>query len=285
MSFVFLLALAASAIPTKVPAPSASQNSQIGNPQGQELKQCPDGTIISVESACGRPNEDPITASEELPASPRNNKGTWVTTNDYPSRALINEMEGNSKIILAVNKIGAVRGCSIFETSGFRELDEVACKSVTIRARFHPALDRQGNPTNGSYATSVLWQIPGKGEDIRWDPGILPQPTFSHIVPPAISNHSMFWLGMRDYPADALANKEQGIVTVRVTVGADGKVVYCRIIASTTKSASPEGPLEKRSCEIVRKKWSFLPAEDGKGQKQASAPEFKFVWAIPSTEE
>jgi TonB family protein len=285
MSFVFLLALAASAIPTKVSAPSASQNSQIGNPQRQELKQCPDGRIIPVEAVCAPVGEEPISASKARPASPLNHRSSWVTTRDYPARALVREMDGVSGIVLAVNKIGRVIGCSISQTSGFRELDEAACKSVVVNARFHPALDRRGNPANGSYSTSIRWQIPGERSYNSREPRVFPERTFSHIVPPRILSYEMLGIGIGDYPSDALADGEQGSVTVRAIVGADGKVVYCRIIASTTKSASPDGPLEKRSCEIVRKKWSFLPAEDGKGQKQASAPEFKFVWAIPSTEE
>jgi protein TonB len=91
---------------------------------------------------------------------PRNNTGSWVTTADYPARALREEKEGVTRVNLTVNAEGRVSDCQVTGSSGSPELDEAACRNITRRARFNPRLDAQGNPTTGSYAIPIRWQIP-----------------------------------------------------------------------------------------------------------------------------
>jgi len=91
---------------------------------------------------------------------PRGNPGSWANANDYPSRALREEREGTTRFRLTVNADGRVSDCQITGSSGHADLDEAACKNLTRRARFRPALDANGNPTTGSYSNAVRWQIP-----------------------------------------------------------------------------------------------------------------------------
>ena len=91
---------------------------------------------------------------------PRGNPGSWANANDYPSRALREEREGTTRFRLTVNADGRVSDCQITGSSGHADLDEAACKNLTRRARFRPALDANGNPTTGSYSSAVRWQIP-----------------------------------------------------------------------------------------------------------------------------
>ena len=91
---------------------------------------------------------------------PRGNPGSWANANDYPSRALREEREGTTRFRLTVNADGRVSDCQITGSSGHADLDEAACKNLTRRARFKPALDANGNPTTGSYSNAVRWQIP-----------------------------------------------------------------------------------------------------------------------------
>jgi protein TonB len=94
------------------------------------------------------------------PATPRNNPGTWATTNDYPSRALREEREGTTGFRVTVGTDGRVTDCQITSSSGHADLDQAACSNVSRRARFKPATDSSGNPTTGTYANRVRWVIP-----------------------------------------------------------------------------------------------------------------------------
>ena len=93
-------------------------------------------------------------------APPRGNPGSWANANDYPSRALREEREGTTRFRLTVNADGRVSDCQVTGSSGHADLDEAACKNLTRRARFRPALDANGNPATGYYSNAVRWQIP-----------------------------------------------------------------------------------------------------------------------------
>src|SRR3546814_20192239 len=94
------------------------------------------------------------------PASPRGNPGTWVTPDDYPSRALREEREGTNGFKLAIDANGKVVDCQITSSSGSPDLDAEDCKNLMRRARFRPAEDTDGNAMASSYSSSVVWQIP-----------------------------------------------------------------------------------------------------------------------------
>ncbi|MDE2595784.1 MAG: energy transducer TonB [Sphingomonadales bacterium] len=93
-------------------------------------------------------------------AVPKGNPGAWVTTNDYPSRALREEREGTTGIRLSVGPDGKATGCTVTASSGSPDLDDAACANAQRRARFTPAMDGEGQPTSGSFSTRVRWQIP-----------------------------------------------------------------------------------------------------------------------------
>ncbi|MBA4748473.1 MAG: energy transducer TonB, partial [Sphingopyxis sp.] len=76
------------------------------------------------------------------------------------ARAQREEREGTTGFRVAIGPDGRVTGCDITSSSGHADLDQETCKLVTRRARFDPALDRDGNPTTGSYSNRVRWQIP-----------------------------------------------------------------------------------------------------------------------------
>lgn len=93
-------------------------------------------------------------------AQPKGRPGEWVTTNDYPSRALREEREGVTRFRLSVGPDGRASGCDVTGSSGSPDLDAATCSNLMRRARFAPATDGDGNPTSGSYSSSVRWQIP-----------------------------------------------------------------------------------------------------------------------------
>lgn len=93
-------------------------------------------------------------------AVPRGNPGSWVTTDDYPSRALREGATGTTGFRLSVGPDGRANGCEITSSSGNAELDAATCKYAQSRARFTPAKDGEGQPTSGSYTSRVRWVIP-----------------------------------------------------------------------------------------------------------------------------
>ncbi len=93
-------------------------------------------------------------------ASPQGNPGRWASSDDYPSRSLREENEGVTRFSVQIGTNGRVTSCSVTGSSGHADLDSATCKLVTSRAKFTPALGKDGSPTTGSYSSSVRWQIP-----------------------------------------------------------------------------------------------------------------------------
>jgi len=95
------------------------------------------------------------------PAAPSNNPGRWATNADYPSRAMREEREGTTGFRVTIGSDGRVTGCTVTSSSGHSDLDAETCKLISRRARFKPALDRDGNPTTDSYSNRITWRIDG----------------------------------------------------------------------------------------------------------------------------
>jgi len=93
-------------------------------------------------------------------AGARGNPAQWVTQADYPARALREEREGTSAITWDINAEGRVENCRVTSSSGSPDLDDAACKAITRRGRYQPALDQAGNPMRSSQSRRVVWQIP-----------------------------------------------------------------------------------------------------------------------------
>lgn len=112
--------------------------------------------------AAASPSEVAVAAPRCAPraATPRGNPGSWVTENDYPSRAMRAELTGTVAFQVTVGVDGRVTGCRITGSSGHSELDEATCRVVSRRARFTPASNEACQPTEGSYSSRVRWILP-----------------------------------------------------------------------------------------------------------------------------
>jgi periplasmic protein TonB len=108
-------------------------------------------------------------------ATPLGNPGYWVTTSDYPPRALREERGGVVAFRLTLDAAGLVSGCIITSSSGSPDLDAVTCSLVTQRARFRPATDAKGKNVEGTFSNRVRWVIP---EDTQPNPFINPDGRF-----------------------------------------------------------------------------------------------------------
>lgn len=120
-----------------------------------------------------RPEPDPIprptaTATPEPPAPPSQARGAttrnqrrWASRiqENYPSRALREEVEGTVGVSVTVTPKGRATNCQVTRSSGSSVLDKAACRGMERYARFNPALDRDGNETTGSFATSITYRL------------------------------------------------------------------------------------------------------------------------------
>ena len=95
-----------------------------------------------------------------LPASPRNNPGTWVSSSDYPIDLLVAKLDGTTGFRADVNRWGRVADCTVTVPSGHARLDEETCRLVVMRGWFNPATDKDAKPISGSYSSRVGWVIP-----------------------------------------------------------------------------------------------------------------------------
>ena len=93
-------------------------------------------------------------------ASPKGlNRWSRRIQENYPSRALREEIEGTVGVSVTVNAEGRVSGCRVTRSSGSSILDEAACDGMRRYARFEPALNDAGNPTTGSYSTAITYRL------------------------------------------------------------------------------------------------------------------------------
>lgn len=80
-------------------------------------------------------------------------------SNNYPSRAVRQEIEGNVGVSVVISADGRVTSCSVSNSSGSDVLDEAACDGMQRYARYNPALDDAGNPTTGRDSMTIVYQL------------------------------------------------------------------------------------------------------------------------------
>lgn len=78
---------------------------------------------------------------------------------NYPARALREEIEGTVGVRVTVTPDGRATGCSVTASSGSDILDAAACTGMERYSRFEPALDDAGNPTTGNYTTRITYRL------------------------------------------------------------------------------------------------------------------------------
>ena len=93
-------------------------------------------------------------------AAPRNDPAGWVSNSDYRSDWARRDWTGRASFKLAISAEGRVTGCTITSSTGHDALDTATCALVAKRARFDPARGKDGEPVGGSYAGTIVWQIP-----------------------------------------------------------------------------------------------------------------------------
>ena len=80
--------------------------------------------------------------------------------NDYPTLALKNGWEGTVAFTLGIGIDGRVKSCTVTVSSGHQVLDDSACATLKLRARFKPATDAAGNPVEATYSSKLTYKLP-----------------------------------------------------------------------------------------------------------------------------
>lgn len=102
----------------------------------------------------------PVPTFTPVAARPRSNPAGWVTTDDYRSNWIRQEMTGKARFRLEIAADGRVTNCTITGSSGHPQLDAATCALVSKRAKFNPAQGSEGEPVAGSYSNAIDWQLP-----------------------------------------------------------------------------------------------------------------------------
>jgi TonB family protein len=84
---------------------------------------------------------------------------SWSTSDSYPASARRYEREGTSRFRVLVGKTGRVITCQIAISSGHQDLDEATCANISKRARFRPAMDKQGNAVANYFEGRMKWSL------------------------------------------------------------------------------------------------------------------------------
>jgi protein TonB len=79
-----------------------------------------------------------------------------------------------------------------------------------------------------------------------------------------------------DYPPEALARGEQGTVCVQMTIGTDGRVRACAVLAS-----SGSARLDETTCRIIRERLRFRPAISPAGDPVEDDMVSSLHWTLP----
>lgn len=84
------------------------------------------------------------------------------------------------------------------------------------------------------------------------------------------------WVTTEDYPASALRQNAEGTTGITVTVGADGRVSACRVIATSGNDA-----LDEATCRTYTRRARFRPAVDAEGRPIAADHADRVRWQLP----
>ena len=84
----------------------------------------------------------------------------WLTSDDYPADALADHKQGTSTIVWVVGLDGRVANCKVVKSAGTPSLDEAACRAISRRAHYKPAIGKDGKPIVAHQMRDIRWQLP-----------------------------------------------------------------------------------------------------------------------------
>jgi TonB family protein len=98
-------------------------------------------------------------ASLTRAAAPLNNSGPWLTAEDYPANLWSQGAQGLVNFRLSIDATGTPTQCHIQTSTRPEGFDRAVCQGIMKRARFSPALDRNGQPIASYWRSSVRFTM------------------------------------------------------------------------------------------------------------------------------
>lgn len=92
-------------------------------------------------------------------ASPLDGQASWITTDDYPSAAIVMGAQGTSVVRMRISAEGRPASCRGVRSSGTIMLDQRTCRLLMQRARYSPARDASGNAIETVVSQTVVYSI------------------------------------------------------------------------------------------------------------------------------
>lgn len=92
--------------------------------------------------------------------TPKAHPGRWLSWTDFPKDMNISRANGLVQFRLDIDAQGIVTACHIQQASQPSGFAELTCELISARARFLPALDKNGQPIASFYVNSALWFSP-----------------------------------------------------------------------------------------------------------------------------
>lgn len=93
-------------------------------------------------------------------ATPRGNKASWITSDDYPAAAVRAREQGTVAMAVGIDTAGRVTTCEVTSSTGSTVLDAASCSLVQRRGRYAPAADVNGKLIPSSDAIRFHWVLP-----------------------------------------------------------------------------------------------------------------------------
>ena len=113
--------------------------------------------VVSSASAQFRP---PWPQIKEFGGAKPKNEARWIGADDYPTKALRDDVQGNVIVTFDITADGKATNCVVESSSGSAILDEVPCPLIERKARFKPALAEGGTPKDTKARLSVPFWLP-----------------------------------------------------------------------------------------------------------------------------
>lgn len=85
----------------------------------------------------------------------------WFSDDDYPIGALMMGQSGIVQFRLDIDPQGKIAGCYVLDRTEPDEFAAIACRGLTRRGKFQPALDADGKPVRSFFVSAIRFVMPG----------------------------------------------------------------------------------------------------------------------------
>jgi len=142
-------------------APPPPISISVAPPQIQTVDTPPPPAPVFVQPSRPPAPPPPPPAPSQARGVQPDNQGSWSRRiqENYPPRAVRDEIQGRVGVRVTVGTNGRVADCSVTNSSGSSILDDAACAGMRSYARFKPALNDAGQAITGSYSTTIVYQL------------------------------------------------------------------------------------------------------------------------------